>query len=78
MEFGRIPRIRLLLLAAFASLLAACMAMPNRTEPPQQLPKARADTRTEPMTARWTREQRECEVGNKKKQRRCIMPPPLD
>ena len=71
--------MRFLPLIVFAALLTACFQAPEPGTPPgtPAIVKARKSA-PEPMTERWTREQRECEVGNKKKQRRCMMPPPVD
>ncbi|GAA4766952.1 hypothetical protein GCM10023219_10550 [Stakelama sediminis] len=71
--------IRILLILATMPLLSGCMAYgrTNRPSPPSE----NGVFSTDPQSGKvgeWTRKQRYCEVGERKKQRRCVMRYPGD
>ncbi len=74
-------RMRMMLAMGAATMLCGCAAYqrPGPGDPPY--PRTESSTRKpprEPRVERWTRAQRDCEVGDRKNQRRCVMPYPED
>lgn len=67
-----------LAVGAMASLCGCTMfPPPDPTEPPRPKAEASVPRRIEvPTVERWTQEQRDCETGDRKDQRRCVMPYP--
>lgn len=73
--------MRVMLIAGGAAMLCGCAAYqrPGPGDPPY--PRTEAAPRKQPRASkveRWTERQRDCEVGDRKDQRRCIMPYPED
>jgi hypothetical protein len=56
------------------TMLVGCAI--NPPPPPGRYPDSTSARRPQSGVDEWTRQQRECETGEKDKQRRCIMPPP--
>ncbi|MFA6114296.1 MAG: hypothetical protein WC729_09885 [Sphingomonas sp.] len=69
--------MRAIVAIGMVAMLCSCSTFDRPNEPPY--PPREASTRKpprEPKVERWTQQQRDCEVGDRKDQRRCIMPYP--
>jgi hypothetical protein len=66
--------MRMVLIVAGVAMMSGCSSFGRPNDPPHPPREAarRAPPR-EPRVERWTDRQRDCEVGDRKKQRRCIM-----